>query len=303
MRQARLVSQVVVSLIVIGVVGCAPTARGLRPAQFTKYAQHEAGFSVEELERIERNCPFGMPKTDPGWQHGPTRIVVRDGYVLQHGSVDKIALWVCEQVTREQLTGDIPRRNPFQPDPKLPVGQRAELADYRGSGYDRGHQAPAGNQTVDQRLKDETFYLSNMAPQSPPFNQRAWAALEDLTRSWVLDRQVTVAKILTGGIFYDPKEEDPAKADGTIPYTTIGSNQVAVPTHFYKIVVGQFPGGQWRAIAFVMENRPYAAPYRFREYIQAIDWIEERSGLDFMPDLNPADEERLERAPSPMWFE
>src|SRR5262249_36778264 len=151
----------------------------------------------EDKDRIDRNCPFGMPTTDPAWRHGPTRVVVRDGYVLQHSAVDKIPLWVCEQVTRDQLTGSLGRENPFKPDPMLPVGQRAELSDYRGSGYDRGHQAPAGDQTVDRRLKNETFFLSNMAPQSPPLNQRAWAALEDLARSWVLEQKISVAKIIT----------------------------------------------------------------------------------------------------------
>jgi endonuclease G len=295
--------RLVVAILTLATVGCASTHRQTRVAPFTTYAQREAGFSPQDVQRIEQHCPFGMPRTDPGWQHGPTQIVVRDGYVLQHSSVDKVAFWVCEEVVWDQLVGDAVRRNRFLADPKLPAGQRAELEDYRGSGYDRGHQAPAGNQSRDQRLKDETFYLSNMAPQLGAFNQRAWAALEDLARTWVFDRRVRRAQIITGGMFYDPDEDDPTKADGTIPYVTIGDNQVAVPTHFYKIIAAEFPDGQWRAIGFVMENRSHPAPYRFTTFVRSIDWIEERTGLDFMPDLDLAEEERLERQPTPMWFE
>ena len=33
------------------------------------------------------------------------------------------------------------------------------------SGFDRGHMAPAGNHRKDQLMCDQTFFLSNMAPQ------------------------------------------------------------------------------------------------------------------------------------------
>jgi DNA/RNA endonuclease G (NUC1) len=67
-------------------------------------------------------------------------MVFHPGYVLQHSSKDKIALWVCEAVGKSQLLGDLPRDDNFKPEPGLPVGQRAELADYRNSGYDTRHQ-------------------------------------------------------------------------------------------------------------------------------------------------------------------
>jgi endonuclease G len=242
---------------------------------------------------------MGAPKTDPGWDHGPTQLVVRDGYVLRHGSIDKIPLWVCEGVSANQLVGAAKRKNKFSPDPLLSPKERAALADYRRSGYDRGHQAPAGNQSKVQRLKDETFFLSNMAPQKPRFNRQVWRELEELSREWVRERGQAFE--LTGGLFYDPTEEDENTADGIIEYFTIGKGQVGVPTHFYKIIVAKDSTGTQEAIAFVLENRQYQRPYQFEKHIQSIDWIEERTGLDFMPDLDPLEERRLERNPSPMW--
>jgi endonuclease G len=107
-------------------------------------------------------------------------------------------------------------------------------SDRKGSPYDRGHQAPAGDQTKDPKLKAETFYLSNMAPQIPMFNQRIWGQLEDLARTWATE--YGEVWIVTGGMIYDPAEENPATADGWIKYSVIGPDGVAVPTHFYKIV-------------------------------------------------------------------
>lgn len=47
---------------------------------------------------------------------------------------------------------------------------RAALEDYRGSGFDRGHMAAAGNYPTDQAAMCGTFVLTNMVPQAglPP---------------------------------------------------------------------------------------------------------------------------------------
>ena len=111
---------------------------------------------------------------------------------------------------------------------------------------------PAGNQTTDAALKDQTFYMSNMAPQLPKLNRSAWKALETQTRAWV--KQFGHAYEWTGPVFYDPKEDNSATANGTVDFKTIGKDSVAVPTHFYKIVVVK-DGDHFKSIAFVMPIR------------------------------------------------
>lgn len=290
----------VVSLLLLLLSACATTSNpARRVAHRTVFgtANVPIASTPEDDARMQRNCFKGCPILDPDFDFGPTVVVARDGYVLEHSSTDKIPIWVAEFVDKAQLAGSLSRTNPFKPDPKLKVGSRAELADYRGSGYDRGHQAPAGNQTVSRHLKDETFFLSNMAPQKGQLNQQIWAALEDRTREWVNEHGSAFE--LTGGFFYDPEEDDPATADGTINYLTIGGGAVAVPTHFYKIVVVTQP--TLKAIAFVAENRGYPKPFDFAALIKSIDWIEEHAGINFMPELTAAEEAALERNPSPMF--
>lgn len=107
--------------------------------------------------------------------------------------------------------------------------------------------------------------------------------------------------MITGPIFWDPQEDDPATADGIIEYYVVGPGQVAVPTHFFKIVIAKNDQGEWEAIAFLLENRGYPKPWDFSTYIESVDWIEERTGLNFMPDLDPVEEQRLERQRASMW--
>lgn len=297
-----------IALIAVGsltfVGGCRSSAHHVvRVARVTQFAHPQAGFTPTEEAEIADNCPAGMPKKDPAFEHGPTEYVIREGYVLEHSSADKIALWVCEHLTPEELAGDVKRRDKFKPDPQLAEGERAELSDYRLSGYDRGHQAPAGDQRSSQLLNDETFFLSNMAPQvGRGFNRSTWRALEELVRTWAEEPGVGDIYAITGGLFYDPAEDDPQTADGLIDYSVIGKDAVAVPTHFYKIVISH-QGEQWKAVAFVLQNMKQDTPDDFSPFVRPIRWVEEHTGLDFMPDLDPLTANDLESSPQALWGE
>lgn len=298
-------TRAVAVLVVLALSSCAAELERQRvrsPALFTRVRSLQAGLTPETVQLIDQHCPEGMPATAPAAasSFGPFDYVARGGYALQHSARLKIPLWVCERVDAAQLTGPLPRpkNEPFKPEPTIAKNRRAELEDYKKSGYDRGHQAPSADQTVDQTLQNETYYLSNMAPQLPELNREVWRLLEEQIRDWAVARGS--AWFITGPLFYDPAEEDPATADGLVEHENIGPGAVAVATHFYKIVVAG-TGAQRRAIAFVFEHREYEKPYRFDQQIQSIDWIEERTGLNFMPNLNPADELALEAAPSPLW--
>jgi DNA/RNA endonuclease G (NUC1) len=294
--------EVLCCVLALALAGSGCTRRvtvAARPAIGTVHAVRQAGLTAEEETFRERHCLMGCPLLARGAPYGPTEMVYRGAYVLEHSSIDKIPLWVAERVCAEQLENGAVRKDRFRPDPKLPRGRRAELDDYKRSGFDRGHQAPAANQSRDQALKDEAFYLSNMCPQSPGLNQQAWRELEELTRKWV--KQFGTTWQITGPLFYDPAEDDPETADGVLEYTAIGKNRVAVPTHFFKIVVARKGDGDWQAIGFVMENRPYSRPFRFEEYIRPIDWIERRTGLDFLPQMDILEQRRIESAASPLW--
>jgi len=253
--------------------------------------------TAQEKQLGEKNCLDGIP-TEASSITPQLQIIYRQGYVLGYSPNDRIPMWVCESVTTAQLTGHLTRENDqFKVDPEV-VGVHATPQDYLKTGYDRGHQAPAGNQTVDSTLKQETFYMSNMAPQIPTLNRGIWKALEEKTRDWV--KQYGQAYEWTGPIFYDPKEDDSATADGTVKYKTIGADDVAVPTDFYKIIVVK-EGAKYKSIAFVMHNGAYTTPYDISKHRQSIAWIEQHTGLMFMPDLPVAQRKDLENTVSEMW--
>lgn len=197
-------------------------------------------------------------------------ILCRKGYLLAHSPENKTPFWVIEHLTAEKAASDlVPRYNRFKPDPDLKKGERAELADYKGSGYDRGHMAPAADMKWDQQAMVECFYLSNMVPQvGKGMNQGIWKDLEEYVRRWAIDRSEVY--IFTGPVYEGGVEK------------TIGTNKVAVPSHLYKIIYDPYKA---EAIAFIMPNEKLDSK-DMPNYIATIRDVESKTGLDFLSNLD-----------------
>lgn len=191
------------------------------------------------------------------------KLLCRNEYISLYDPARKVPLVVAEHLTSQELQGDVPRTDNFQPDPELASGQRAELNDYRASGYDRGHMAPAADFVAGQTQMTQSFYLSNMVPQNGEMNRGIWAGLEGATRSCT--KTLGELYVLTGPVFA-----------GRV--RTIGPDQVAVPNSLYKIVVS---GDSARA--FLLPNRAVTKTSDFTRYETTVDAVQQATGLTFFP--------------------
>jgi len=213
-------------------------------------------------------------------------LLCRKGYLLAHDPARKTPIWVVEHLTREKLKRKVTGRSEdFRADPDLPEERRAELSDYRGSGYDRGHMAPAGDLTWDEQAMSESFYLSNMVPQVGIGNNRGiWMELEKKVRSWGLERGELF--VYTGPIY---------RADDL---ETIGENGVAVPGRLYKVVLDP---ERKEVLAIILPNRKLRTQ-DLPKYLVSVREVERETGLDFFAILPAQEQERLEAIPAPrLW--
>lgn len=133
-------------------------------------------------------------------------------YAVLYSTISKTPLYSYEKEEQEIIR--VKRDGVFKQDNRIPLQFKATLNDYKNTGYDKGHLTPSGDMNT-TTVQQETFLLSNIAPQAPKLNQGAWKTLE----SNVLPYRYKV----TGVLFNSPK------------ITTVG-NSVYVPSHFYKIV-------------------------------------------------------------------
>ncbi|KAL1123340.1 hypothetical protein AAG570_002425 [Ranatra chinensis] len=203
-----------------------------------------------------------------------------DDFVLSYDRRTRIAHWVFEHLTAERLKyNDKVDRSlcDFTEDTSVHSYFRAKNVDYKGSGFDRGHLAAAGNHRVAQEHCDQTFYLTNIAPQvGVGFNRNSWNRLEKHVRK--LTKIYSNVYVCTGPLFLPKKERD---GKNYVKYQVIGSNNVAVPTHFFKVVVMETNDGKLHMEAYVMPNEPIDDNTPLTVFQVPPDSIERHAGLLF----------------------
>ncbi|KAM8933871.1 endonuclease G, mitochondrial [Pelodytes ibericus] len=216
---------------------------------------------------------FGLP--------GLSQLKSRESHVLSYDARLRGPAWVLEQLSAEWIRGGADRRGcDFQEDESVHPYHRASNTDYRGSGYDRGHMAAAANHRWSQKAMDDTFLLSNVYPQNPHLNQTAWNNLEKYCRK--LTKSNRNVYVCTGPLFL-PRMEPDGKM--YVKYQVIGKNNVAVPTHFFKVVVLEKFSGEIELRPYVMPNAPVDENIPLDRFLVPIESIERAAGLLFVPNL------------------
>ncbi len=220
-----------------------------------------------------RACPQffvnGVAPKVQSLQQWKPRAICYDAFAVLHSGKTKTPLFVAERLNRAQLidANGEERTNRFYADARLPYAERAELEDYKGSGYDRGHMAPAADMPTAQAMA-QSFSLANMLPQAPENNRRSWAGIEKATRKYAM-RAKDGIYVISGPVF----EQAPK---------TIGRGQVAVPRHLFKLVYD--PSTQ-RAWAYWIENTNVARAGRPITYFELV----KRTGTEFLPGVKLVD--------------
>ncbi len=202
-------------------------------------------------------------------------IICHTGYCLSYDENYKLAKWVAYELTFAETQGTFARNDKFKPDPLI-TRNSASLADYKKSGYDRGHLAPAADMKWSAETMAESFYLSNMSPQDKSFNRGIWKKLEEQVRDWAIENKsvyITSGPILEKGL------------------PTIGPNQIPIPKAFYKVVL-DYSQPDVKSIGFIIPNQGSSLP--LKTFVFTIDSIEKLTHIDFFTRLPDNIESRLE---------
>lgn len=214
-----------------------------------------ADVSLEELDLEELVIPSYQPSDGS--------VVAHHGYTLCYSEEHEQPLWVAYVLTPQEVsTKAVKRKDNFRADPAISTGS-ATLADYKSSGYDRGHLAPFADLSWSEESANDSFFMSNMSPQNGSLNRGRWADLEALVRNFATEESMC---IVTG----------PVLSDG--PYKTIGKNKVSVPNYYYKVVL-DYVGNEIKAIGFILPNEKCTESLSY--YAVTVDEVEKLTGLDF----------------------
>ncbi|MDO4319296.1 MAG: DNA/RNA non-specific endonuclease [Bacteroidales bacterium] len=188
--------------------------------------------------------------------------------------------YVVWTLTDSTLNGPYSRKNAkFQAD--TDVEGSASPDDYRRSGFDRGHMAPAADMKWSPEAMTDCHYMTNICPQDNKLNTGAWSTVENMCRRWA-ERYGRLI-IVCGPVVTD--------------YMTrhIGRNDVAVPERFFKVVIAP-DAKKPKGIGFLMPNSYIEGGAQ--QSVVSIDQIEAITGYDFFSSLPDEIETEIERQAS-----
>lgn len=216
------------------------------------------GTFAECAELFPGGVPIDIKAVHSQWK---PRALCSGSYAVVYSGLSKTPLIVVERLSRAQLADalDEQRTNEFYADPRVPRAERAELSDYAGTGYDRGHIAPAGDMP-DQTAMAQSFALSNIVPQDPVNNRKggAWFKVESDTRKFA--RRAEGYVYVFSGPLFDGKAK------------TVGKNAVWVPTRLFKMVYDEASGRSWaHLIPNTAEAQP-GKPVDYATFVKETGW-------------------------------
>ncbi|MBX2816326.1 MAG: DNA/RNA non-specific endonuclease [Saprospiraceae bacterium] len=190
-------------------------------------------------------------------------------YSLAYSEQHEQAAWVAYELTVEHLNArnKVKRSDYFKDDFSI-VGGSAQFADYKRSGFTKGHLVPAADRNYSLEAMEETFLMSNISPQKYHCNAGIWRELEEQTRDWA--RKERALYIVSGPVLESGLHK-------------IGRNKVSVPKYYFKALLDL--DGDQKAIAFLIPNEK--SDQHLREYAMSIDDVEEVIGLDLYHELMP----------------
>ena len=206
---------------------------------------------------------------------GKHQIIEHKLYSLSYNEKHEQADWVAYKLFPSSINQFVKRKDNFRIDTLVVTGS-ASINDYKKSGFDRGHLAPAKTMSFSEETMRESFLMSNMSPQKPGFNRGIWKRLEERVRSWIPLSDSLY--IVTGPVLR-----------GTLG--VIGKNEVTVPGAYYKTIL-RFKNGNLFGIGFLLKNEKSSKS--LASYAVSIDRIEKLTGLNFYQNLRASIQDKIE---------
>lgn len=248
---------------------------------------------ADQTTAIAEHLPFGTPQC--------TKLLTLKWYIVCYDTEKRIPLWVAYKLTAQDIVQRT-RKDAFRTDPRLTDEENAHCADYAGSGFDRGHSAPNADFNRSAETQADTYYFSNMSPQTKQLNEQRWAELEDHVRKWA--RKFGTVYVVMGAIFVGNDIH------------TVPSGRVAIPTEFFKIVLRKDDSGSMLAQTFILPNgsgpfldlpggpgtKAQKVDAFLLQHVTSVKFVKSLTGLEYFPGLPQAQRTNLEaQTPSTLW--
>lgn len=232
---------------------------------------------ISDVEDLEINNENTIVDVDSSFNYLPTStskdVYTNGAYSFSYKEEYEQSEWVAYELTQNDMSSADYKRPYFNQDKSVKT-KSADWRNYKNSGYNKGHLCPAADRKSSYSMYEKTFLTSNASPQLYDFNSGIWNRLEQKVRFWA--ERYNGVYVITGGVL-----EEGLK--------TIGTEDVAVPNYFYKIILTKDKSNM---IGFLIPHEDTNKP--LYNFVVSVDEIEKRTGIDFFSALSDDVEHKLE---------
>lgn len=232
---------------------------------------------ITESELAKPNIKYITHYTDQVYQDSRLKNIPIRNYSLLYDTDLKIAYWVAYPLCSWYINGSGKRTDAWDYDPQVSKSLQANLSSsYPAKNYDRGHQLPSGDRLRSNAINAQTFYYTNMTPQTgKKLNQTIWMDLEDAVRGWSSGKDTLY--VVTGAM-------PTTSTDQTIQYTTdIDGKKIAIPKYYFKVLARKV-SGQYQTVGYKLDNTSYS-DRNYNIGLVSVKELEEMTGFTFFPDV------------------
>lgn len=231
-----------------------------------------------EIPSLRPETRYGMPNTD--------HCLMNRGFIVGYSYLFRQPAWTLQLIDATSSIDNVKRNDVFRPDQRIPEQFRAELKDFSGSGYDRGHMVSSADARGSKVANSETFLLSNMTMQHPKLNRGKWKELEQAIRDLAAREDVLEVYVVSGIMF-----------DMATPFKMIDG--IVIPHWYFKSVLAEDDRGNLKLWSFTLPNRE--CEHKLEEYIHETDEVEEWAGLELWNRLPGKKFAKLKSKTTRMW--
>jgi len=243
---------------------------------------------MAEVPSLRRETRYGIPAAD--------QVLFNRYYLIGYSFYFRQAKWALEILSSDRpyvAAEEATRSDNFRPDFRLPENFRADLADYKNSGFNRGHLVASGNKLETQLQNSETFLLSNMSPQAPNFNQKIWRNLEIAVRELDAKKNIFETYVISGPIFDFDKL---VKSIGTEDDNGVS---IPIPHAYFKSILTENNRGTLRMWSFVIPNK--GTNKSFEEFQVSANEVEQFAGIELWERLKGGKMEKEKKKIRSIW--
>ena len=268
--------------------------------------EQQGGGNSQRVLNVNKNNAAEQPEVArlefPSLKGGKSVVIVHktnDSYGLNfctEWDYEKMSQrWSCYQMYKG-YTGNAGR---YEGNPQYPFDEDLKAIEsatgikmywdqdlFKSSGYDHGHICPSADRQYSTQANKQTFYLTNMQPQYPKFNQKLWAEMESRMRKWIDNSPATDTMYVCKG----------GTIDDELNIIERVKEQLIVPKYFYMAILYKNSEG-YKALAFwALNENVDRSKDDLKKYVISIDKLEELTGIDFFCNLPDDVENKVEAA-------